>query len=635
MTTRKLNKHLFFETRFILLFIILQLLISCSVKKRQIFDHFVTVKKAKLFDGEKEFRFLSYNVPTLNYVEDNMEFEQTNPYGLPSEFELRDVFKTLNQVGGNVVRAYTIPVRNTKFPKKSVTYVEGPGQFNEQAFKSMDTMLALASEYKIRVIIPLVNNWEWMGGRPNYAKFRNKDKDEFWTDPELITDFKKTIEYVLNRTNSVTGIKYKNDKTIMAWESGNELQNPDHWAIDIAKYVKNVDNNHLFIDGFFAIHGGDDYESVFIEEYSINEPAIDIISTHHYEPTSQKMIANLKKTVDIVGGKKPLLIGEFGFIGTSGMNQVLDYVIKEKKIAGGLIWSLRRHNEKGGFYQHTEPFGGGLYRAYHWPGFNEGILYDEANTMRLFRKKSFEITNKNVPKIVAPDPPRVLNAKYTPQFSWQGSAGASGYNIERSASEKGPWELIKYNIDDIDTPGFDLFSDQDAQIGKVYYYRMFALNEGGLSKSSNIIGPIQVDFLTKVDYAKNLMILEKHKGLKIEKGNYRSYKEAYSRIHGKKGSEGVYVVPGQFKEFRLFSYESSKTPNISFWISENGMQYSKFDFKVNEYKSAEDNYNYLVPRKYVLRNVNFVANDSIKKIKYIKFIAGSDIDIVRSELEFQ
>ena len=626
---------IFFKIRFLLVLTIIQLIISCSAKRIETFDHFITTRKAMLFDGEKEFRFLSYNVPTLNYVEDNMEFEQTNPYGLPTEFELRDVFKTLNQIGGNVVRAYTIPVRNEKFPKKAITYVEGPGQFNEQAFKSMDTMLALASEYKIRVIIPLVNNWEWMGGRPNYAKFRNRDKDDFWTDPELIADFKKTIEYVLNRTNSVTGIKYKNDKAIMAWESGNELQNPDYWAIDIAKFIKSIDKNHLFIDGFFAIHGDDNYKSVFVKEYSINEPAIDIISTHHYEPTSQKMITNLKKTVDMIGGKKPLLIGEFGFIGTSGMNQVLDYVINEKRIAGGLIWSLRRHNKKGGFYQHTEPFGGGLYRAYHWPGFSEGILYDETNTMRLFRKKSFEIMKKREPKIIAPDPPKILNFKDTPQFSWQGSAGASGYNIERSFSKKGPWKLIKYNIDDIDTPGFNLFSDQDVQIGKSYYYRMQAINEGGISKPSNIIGPIKVDFLTKVDYAKNLMLLEKHKGLKIKKGDYRSFKEAYSRINGNKGSEGVYVVPMEFKEFRLYSYESSKIPNISFLISENGIQYSKFDFEVNEYKSKEDNYNYLVPRKYVIKNAKFLANDSIKKIKYIKFMAGDNIDIVRAELTYQ
>ena len=143
------------------------------------FEHFITADGARLMDGDQEFRFVSFNVPTLLYVEDEMEFSQTNPYGLPSEYELRDLFATVREMGGRVVRAYTIPVRNRRFPKEAVTYVEGPGEFNEEAFRAMDLALALAREYGIRVIVPLVNNWQWMGGRPNYAEFRGEDADAF------------------------------------------------------------------------------------------------------------------------------------------------------------------------------------------------------------------------------------------------------------------------------------------------------------------------------------------------------------------------------------------------------------------------------------------------------------------------
>lgn len=596
------------------------------------FKNFITVKGNQLLDGDKEFRFLSYNVPTLNYVEDNMDFEETNPYGLPSEFELRDLFTSMQILGGNVARTYTIPVRNKNFPKEAVTYVEAPGKFNEDAFKVMDTMLALAAEYKIRIIIPFVNNWEWMGGRPNYADFRGKDKDKFWTDKQLIKDFKKTIKYVLNRTNTITGIKYKDDKTIMAWESGNELQNPAKWAIDIARYVKSIDKNHLFMDGFFAIHGANDYPSTFVQQYSIDEPAIDMISTHHYEPASRKMIYDLKKTVEIVGGKKPLMIGEFGFIGTSGIQEVLDYIISEKALCGALIWSLRRHDPDGGFYQHTEPFANVLYRAYHWPGFDDGEAYGERKTLKLYREKSFEIRNIETPAISTPKPPKLITFNKTPKFSWQGSAGASGYNIERSENADGPWKIIAYNIDDVDTPGFDLYSDESAEINKIYYYRIHALNEAGKSAPSNIVGPIKIQYLTRVDYAENLMVLEKHEDLEIKTGDCRSYKEAFSRIHGKKKPEGVYIIPKKFKEIRLFSYESSKKPNISFFSSEDGINYEEINFKVNEYKSSEDNYAYLVPRKYIIKESEI---DATKTLKYIKFKASDTINIVRVELEYK
>lgn len=615
----------------ILLCLIL-LLTQSSISFSQGFENFITVKGNQLLDGEKEFRFLSYNVPTMNYVEDNMDFEETNPYGLPSEFELRDLFETLQIVGGNVARTYTIPILNKNFPKESVTYVEGPGKFNEEAFKAMDTMLALAAEYKIRIIIPLVNNWEWMGGRPNYADFRDKHKDEFWTDKRLIKDFKKTIKYVLNRTNTLTGIKYKDDKTIMAWESGNELQNPPEWGIDIARYIKSIDKNHLFIDGFYAIHTGVSSKSVFVKQYSIDEPAIDIISTHHYEPASRKMIDNLKKTVDIVGAKKPLIIGEFGFIGISGIEEVLDYVIQEKSISGGLIWSLRRHDPDGGFYYHTEPFAEVLYRAFHWPGFDDGEAYGERETLKLYRKKSFEIRNLDLPDITIPKPPKLLDFSKTPKFSWQGSAGSSGYDIERSSSENGPWEIIEHNIDDDDTPGFDLYSDKTANVDETYYYRVRALNEAGKSKPSNIVGPIKIAFLTRVDYARNLMILEKHKDLKIKTGDCRSYKEAFSRIHGERKAEGIYFIPNALKEFRMFSYESSKKPNISYYGSEDGIDYKEIKFEVEEYKSSESNYDYLAPRKYTIKSTEI---DSTKTIKYIKFKSSDTIDIVRVELEHQ
>ncbi|MGK2925990.1 MAG: hypothetical protein ACSLE2_10230 [Lysobacterales bacterium] len=76
------------------------------------FEHFITaedsVDGARLMDGKEEFRFVGFNVPTLFYVEDEMAFTQTNPYGLPTEFELRDLYQTVVEMGGRVVRAHSV-----------------------------------------------------------------------------------------------------------------------------------------------------------------------------------------------------------------------------------------------------------------------------------------------------------------------------------------------------------------------------------------------------------------------------------------------------------------------------------------------------------------------------------------------
>jgi mannan endo-1,4-beta-mannosidase len=582
------------------------------------FEHFITADGARLMDGDQEFRFVSFNVPTLLYVEDEMEFSQTNPYGLPSEYELRDLFATVREMGGRVVRAYTIPVRNRRFPKEAVTYVEGPGEFNEEAFRAMDLALALAREYGIRVIVPLVNNWQWMGGRPNYAEFRGEDADAFWTDPQLIADFEATILYVLNRRNTITGVLYKDDKTILGWQTGNELQNPPAWALEIGRYIKSIDHRHLLIDGF---HGP-------APKYALDAPEFDVIDVHHYETSPIEMLRNLKRTVDEVAGRKPVLLGEFGFISTSGFEAVLDYVIGEPRIPGALVWSLRRHHRNGGFYQHSEPVGHGLYRAYHWPGFDDGEPYDERRLLHLVRDKAFEIRGMDAPPIAAPQPPELLPFEGSPMFSWRGSMGAESYDIERSGSPDGPWRVIARGTEDVATPGFALFSDTGAKVGASSFYRVRAGNAAGESEPSNVVGPVRIEHLTRVDRARNLAVLLESKGIELRTGDYRSYKEAFSRLHGEKGAYLVYTAPGRLVGVRVYAYEADAEPAITLSWSGDGISWQPLDALTKHFASSEKNYDYLVPVRY-----EYAA--SAPRAGYFRADFSDTADVVRVEIDYR
>ena len=82
-----------------------------------------------------------------------------------------------------------------------------------------------------------------------YADFRNKKAEDFWTDPRLISDYEKTVEFIINRKNTFTNNFYKDDKAILAWETGNELHAPFSWTSQISIYIKTLDKNHLIIDG--------------------------------------------------------------------------------------------------------------------------------------------------------------------------------------------------------------------------------------------------------------------------------------------------------------------------------------------------------------------------------------------------
>ncbi|GAB5459012.1 MAG: hypothetical protein Hens3KO_20420 [Henriciella sp.] len=590
---------------------------------------FITRQGHQLMNGDQPFRFLSINIPTLLYVEDEMTFTETNPIRLPNEFEIRDSLASARALGGQVVRSYSIPVRSNRLPSEADTYVEAPGQFNEVAFQTMDLVIALAAEYDLRLIIPLVNNWPWHGGRPDYAAFRGLEGDAFCTDPQLMEDFKATIDFVTQRVNTITGIAYKDDPTIMAWESGNEMTCPPEWAVEVMTYVKSRAPKQLTIDGWHAVHMPYDGEfiSEFVQPHSINHPSIDIVSSHHYEENPIVMEQKMRETVALVDGKKPIFFGEFGFMSTSGMQQIMDYMIGEPEIAGAMTWSLRRHHRNGGWYYHTEPLGGGLYRSYHWPGFHDGEAYDERNLLSLLRDKAFEIQGLSAPSIGIPSAPKMLQTDSVGALRWQGAVGAERYTIERASTEEGPWQAIAHGVDDKVSPGFALYSDESAILGETYFYRVLAENSSGQSPPSNLIGPIIPTQLTRVDSAENFGVVSLWKDIEIKSDNFRKYKEATYRFSGTQGSSLVYTAPGRLIKMHVYAYEETEKPALSVFGSTDGEAWEALDISTTEYPWSEYGAEYPSPRLYELK-LDSVDSGFVR----LEFMDASDL--VRVEIDY-
>ena len=584
--------------------------------QESVFKNFITVKDGRLMDGDKEFRFISFNIPNLNYVEDEFGYETKYPYRMPDTFEMTDALESIKQLGGRVIRVYTVPVKNIHggdYP----TYVLAPGKFDEESFKTMDTMLVLANKIGIRLILPFVNNWQWMGGRPQYADFRGKTKDEFWTDSTLIEDVKATIHFVINRTNTVSGVKYKDDKAILCWETGNELSCPSSWTETICRYIKSLDQNHLLMDG---------YTWDTVDKNSLNEPSVDIVTTHHYEDTPEHMMANLEKHLNVIDGKKAYIVGEFGFVSTPGTERFLDMIIKDRRIAGAMIWSLRYHRREGGFYWHSEPAGMGIYKAYHWPGFESGIEYDETNMLNLMREKAFEIQNEVVPQITPPDPPVLLPINEQSLISWQGSVGASFYDVERAESTNGPWQVIGYNVTDADAQYFPLFNDVKAEFGKKYYYCVIAKNSSGTSAPSNIIGPVQVVRKALIDDMKNYdTYFSKSGNVSIDTDNDRMFREKMYRLKCDSSSSVIYGVKGNLNELKVYAFAEKDIPSIEFYISSDNKEFKPIDFTRESLYPGKGDYGYWVPCTY---DVKVPASENAV---YIKLSIKTKTELARVE----
>ncbi|MDA3930160.1 MAG: hypothetical protein PF541_14520 [Prolixibacteraceae bacterium] len=607
----------------LILLFVSSLIISCTPKTDEIkkIENFITVNGNKLMDGENEFRFISYNIPTLHYNEDEFEFSQLHAYSLPDEFELRDVFESVSQMGGKVVRLYTIPAKIDFEPEGTPTYVLGPNQFSEESFKTMDLVLALANEYNVRIIFSLLNNWQWMGGRPQYAHFRGKTKEEFWTDPQLIDDFKATIKYTINRTNTITGIPYKDDKAIMCWETGNELTCPMDWTIDICRYIKSQDTNHLVLDGYHAI------DKRPVREGSIIEKSIDIVHSHHYEVNPIEFIENVNRNIEIIAGRKPYMIGEFGFVATPAIEQYINKIL-ETDIVGMLIWGLRAHRTKGGFYWHSEPLGFGRYKSYHWPGFSSGIEYDEANLMALMREKAYAIDGLTPPPLPKPLAPELLPIEHAGKINWRGSAGASSYDLYRSETENGRYLQVAYNLSDANTQYFPLYNDKSVEIGKSYFYKLVAKNSAGESDFSNTVGPVKIESKALVDNMQNFSEMYFcSQSIQIETDDDRKFKEDMYRLSGNSGDEIIYFVPGKINSMQLYSFCSEDSNNLSFEISNDGYNFTKIEVTQNSYNNGKGDYGYWVPIAYSFNKAS--------KSNYLKIKINNDTQLSRIELFYE
>lgn len=606
-----------------LLSVLSLLLMQCGTTSE--FKDFVTAKKDKLMAGQKQLRFVSYNIPNLLYIEDYFPFSSSNPWRLPTPFEIRDALKTIKIDGGKVARIYTLSVRRKGESHNIIRYVLGPGKFNEKAFRTLDKVLQIANEEGIRLIIPFVDNWWWWGGRAEYAAFRGKKPDDFWTDPQLISDFEKTISFVLNRKNTYTGVLYKNDKAVLGWETGNELEAPYSWQDTIAAYIKSIDKNHLVLEGT--------HEQV-LSEREVNNPNFDALSTHYYSPITQA-IPDILKNRELTKGKKPYFVGEFGYRKLQDTKTIVDTAINDS-LSGIMIWSMRFHARSGGFYQHGESYSG----SYRFPGFPSGKGYHEKQVVDFVRASAYRINGEKEPPLPIPDPPHLLNIQDVFDISWQGSAGASYYSVQRKTLGRDEWEAIADSVSDADVVFKPLFDDSTAQLGKSYYYRIFAHNTSGSSGPSNDVGPVEVNYKKFVDELKDTTkIFERSCSTKyiFNKNDYRA-KEDNSRLKGVKGAYVIYKVPKHIDSIKVEAFlappygKNIDNPcGLSFYASDSLTKFIPIAAKIETYPPYRNFYKFYTPAVYTCGE--FPPQSTYLKIKFNGIAQLSRVEIIYSMLK--
>jgi mannan endo-1,4-beta-mannosidase len=120
----------------------------------------------------------------------------------------------------NVIRAFGHGTNYT-FPLQVA-----PGQYNEAAFKALDTIIAQASAANVKLLLTFGDNWQEADSKPAYLNWTNNigNSNAFFSDPQARQLYKNHIAVMANRTNTVNGRKYSADPTIFAWNLMNEVR---------------------------------------------------------------------------------------------------------------------------------------------------------------------------------------------------------------------------------------------------------------------------------------------------------------------------------------------------------------------------------------------------------------------------
>lgn len=428
-------------------------------------------------EDEPQYRWLSSNLSNLFTKElGGGKFE-------PTEWEINEQLKTIAYMGGKVVRTYALVSGSHEGFEEIIS---GPGEYNEAGLRRLDKIIELCSKNNIRVYIPLVNfkgKGEPHGGTAEWASWYGKEWTDFYTDKDLINEYKNFFYMLANRTNYYTGIKYKDDMTILGWETGNELEPARYgdlpstpiqnrqftkWTEEMAEYFKSVAPDQLFIDGKYGVN-----KKVFDCEY------VDVVSDHYYRTPIDK---------NRTEGKKVFIVGEFGWSGNgkdhlegTKNTQWLENTINvafANGCSGMNIWNMMMPNYGDATPKHQDDS-----LCFTWPG-DPDSLFDEVGTMRMMRKIAYQLDGYIEPEDIVPEAPSLQSITSVHMIRWVQGFNTEYYAIERSEHpDSGFVEIASGIRDRTDRMKFD---DKTAENGKTYYYRVKGVNSAGSSSYSNV-----------------------------------------------------------------------------------------------------------------------------------------------------
>jgi mannan endo-1,4-beta-mannosidase len=281
--------------KYLLLLVLLTFLSSCNSHSG---NEFISVTGTQLTLKAKPYRFVGFNMWYAFYL------------GATSEGQKRLLkeLDTLKSYGFDNLRILGGSEKSCFERSLPLTIQTSPGIYNESLLKGLDFVLAEMGKRNMYAVVYLNNYWQWSGGMAQYMNWSRHDsvtdRDNqgdfsrmmkysagFYADTKANEIFRNYIKMIVNRKNTFSGLQYRDDPAIMAWELANEPRpGPDgadgernidkyiSWIHETSAWIHSIDRNHLVTTGSEGIVGAIQKEDYFMRTH--NDPSIDFITFH-------------------------------------------------------------------------------------------------------------------------------------------------------------------------------------------------------------------------------------------------------------------------------------------------------------------------------------------------------------------
>jgi mannan endo-1,4-beta-mannosidase len=348
---------------------------------------FVSTSGGRFVVDGKPFRFVGANVSVMYKDEDRERMPET--LKVAGQNGIRVLRVWASGEGGEESDVKSVGGDKADWPRKH-PFRFAPDKWNEEAFVHLDHVLAEAAKNNLRVQLCLTNWWRDTGGVTQYLKWAGvsdaADDSKpfginverallFYSNDDVRRMYKEHVQRIVQRRNSVTGVLYKDDPTIMGYELMNEAQAPTgmwevrrQWVAEMSSFIKSMDPDHLVAPGTWGFRRSWERRE-WIEEHSL--PTIDYCDVHNYPRDDHDSFV---ETPDQLSGfianrvaaaaqiKKPLVIGEFG-MGPEGYNGKTELewytayfeAAAKNGVAGAMFWILTPDANRGYGVSYTTP----------------------------------------------------------------------------------------------------------------------------------------------------------------------------------------------------------------------------------------------------------------------------------------